>query len=216
MFSIIGSLILPFCYTACSWRNNSTIIKGFPDIRWDQTCGFGYAPNAQMPQTFMATTIDLPDFSSPYNSIHPRDKQDVASRLVLSALQVAYNIKTMGRFVGPMISAFSVDLITNRMTLDFDNGTDPIRVKSMDGFEICCSVNNMSKCDGTDDSKWLPSPIVSYDTTSVTVATCDGMWIMGIRYAWRESPCLSSKMCAVYSVENDIPMSPYISIGLIN
>jgi hypothetical protein len=71
-------------------------------------------------------------------SIHPRDKQDVASRLVLSALQVAYNIKTMGRFVGPMISAFSVDLITNRMTLDFDNGTDPIRVKSMDGFEVRC------------------------------------------------------------------------------
>lgn len=74
----------------------------------------------------------------------------------------------------------------------------------------------MSKCDGTDDSKWIAAPIVTYDDTSVTVATCDGMWIMGIRYAWRESPCHTPKMCAVYSVENDIPMSPYILIGLIN
>ena len=51
------------------WRNDSSIIKGFPDIRWHQTADFGYVPNPVMPKTFMAVAIDLPDFSSPYNRL---------------------------------------------------------------------------------------------------------------------------------------------------
>ena len=39
----------------------------------------------------MAVAIDLGDPTSPYGSIHPRDKQDVGSRLALSARAVVYN-----------------------------------------------------------------------------------------------------------------------------
>ena len=49
-----------------------------------------------MPNTFMAVAMDLGDFKSPFGAIHPRDKQDVGSRLVLGALNVAY-----GQHVNP-------------------------------------------------------------------------------------------------------------------
>ena len=49
-----------------------------------------------MPNTFMAVAMDLGDFKSPFGAIHPRDKQDVSSRLVLGALNVAY-----GQHVNP-------------------------------------------------------------------------------------------------------------------
>lgn len=196
------------------WRNDSSIITGFPDIRWHQTADFGYVPNYRMPKTFMSVAIDLPDFTSPYNSIHPRDKQDVASRLVLSALPVAYNINTMGKYQGPRVTAFYIDIGYHTLTLELDNGTTPITVRAKDGFEVCCSKNNQSKCDGQ-DSKWISAPIVASGTANVTVAACNGEWTMGIRYLWRESPCKTVKMCAVYTVENQLPMAPYLEVGLI-
>ncbi|XP_045171966.1 sialate O-acetylesterase-like isoform X2 [Mercenaria mercenaria] len=207
--------MFPFGFVQLApWRNDSTIEKGFPDIRWHQTADFGYVPNYRMPKTFMAVAVDLPDFTSPYNSIHPRDKQDVASRLVLSALPVAYNIKSMGKYQGPRISAYFIDIGYHTLTLALDNGTTPITVRSKNGFEVCCSRNNQSRCDGT-DSKWIDAPIIASGTNNVTVSSCNGEWTMGIRYLWRESPCTTVKMCPVYTVENELPMAPFITVGLI-
>lgn len=45
-----------------------------------------------MPNTFMAVAMDLPDDTSPYGSVHPRDKQDVGARLMIGALKFAYNL----------------------------------------------------------------------------------------------------------------------------
>lgn len=49
-----------------------------------------------MPNTFMAVAMDLPDPTSPYTEIHPRDKQDVGVRLGMGGLNVAY-----GQHVNP-------------------------------------------------------------------------------------------------------------------
>jgi len=81
-------------------------------------------------------------------------------------------------------------------------------------FQHCCSRNNQSKCDGT-DSKWLPARLTGSDVYGVTMdSPCVGQWIMGVRYAWRESPC-GFKACPVYTVENDLPMAPVSVVGLI-
>lgn len=208
--------VFPFGFVQLApWRNDSSIIKGFPDIRWHQTADFGYVPNPVMPKTFMAVAIDLPDFSSPYNSIHPRDKQDVASRLVLSSLAVAYD-KSAGKFQGPMVTAFYIDIGFFTLGLEFDNSTTPLDVRATDGFEICCSLNNQSLCNGS-DSKWIQAPIIKHTSTMVTLSYKDGCsneWVMGLRYIWRESPC-DVKKCAVYSVENSLPVPPFITKGLI-
>ncbi|CAB1431009.1 unnamed protein product [Pleuronectes platessa] len=81
----------------------STSIKtstsdGFPNIRWHQSADVGFVPNPRMPRTFMA--LDLPDESSPYHTIHPRYKRDIAYRLSLGARAVAYN-ETDVNFLGP-------------------------------------------------------------------------------------------------------------------
>ncbi|KAL4233525.1 hypothetical protein ACF0H5_008206 [Mactra antiquata] len=195
-------------------RNIRNITTGFPDIRWHQTADMGYVPNALMPNTFMSVAIDLPDYNSPYGSIHPRDKQDVAYRLYLGGLQVAYNIKAMGRYQGPQITAFFIDIGYHTLRLELDHSKQPIDVKSKDGFEVCCSRNNQTQCDGT-DSTWMTAPIIKYDKTSVTIPSCNGQWTMGVRYLWQESPCVTPKMCPVYSVENDLPMAPYKLVGII-
>ena len=70
-----------------------------------------------------------------YFSIHPRDKQDVASRLVLSSLAVAYN-KKPGKFQGPMVTAFYIDIGFFTLGLEFDNGTSALDVRATDGFEV--------------------------------------------------------------------------------
>lgn len=69
---------------------------GATGIRWFQTgspskgAAFGHLPNAVMPNTFMAVTIDLGDAASPYGSVHPRHKVEVAERLALAGRKVAY------------------------------------------------------------------------------------------------------------------------------
>jgi len=48
-----------------------------------------------------ASAIDLGDIDSPDNNIHPRDKQDVGSRLALVGEQLIYNMDTLSQ--GPVL-----------------------------------------------------------------------------------------------------------------
>ena len=70
--------------------NSNTSNNGFPKIRWAQTADYGFVPNERLQNVFMAVAMDLGDPDSPLGSIHPRDKQDVGARLVLSARAVVY------------------------------------------------------------------------------------------------------------------------------
>ena len=83
-------------------------------------------------------------------------------------------------------------------------------------LQVCCSPDNQTYCD-LPRTKWIPTPIVANTSTSVTVSyqPCAGQWIVGLRYAWRESPC-AFKQCAVYSKENALPMAPFLANGLFN
>ena len=58
-----------------------------------------------MPQTFMATTYDLGDSSSPYGSVHQRHKKEVAERLAAAGLAAAYSKTT---YTGPYVSKVSL------------------------------------------------------------------------------------------------------------
>ncbi len=52
----------------------------------------------------MAVAMDLGDPTSPYTSIHPRDKQDVGARLVLAGRSVAYGDHSV-YYTGPLAKA---------------------------------------------------------------------------------------------------------------
>ena len=56
-------------------------------VRYGQTSNAGRVPN---PRTFMAVTTDLGDPGSPFGDIHPRDKQQMASRHILLICRPRY------------------------------------------------------------------------------------------------------------------------------
>ena len=84
--------------------NSNVTVDGFPVIRWAQTADYGYVPNTRMKNVFMAVAMDLGDPTSPYGSIHPRDKQDVGARLALAGRAVAYG-DTAVYYSGPIATA---------------------------------------------------------------------------------------------------------------
>ncbi|XP_035680030.1 sialate O-acetylesterase-like [Branchiostoma floridae] len=184
---------------------------GFPAIRWHQTADYGYVPNPAMPNVFMAVAVDLPDAKSPFGSIHPRDKQDVASRLVLAARAVAYG-ETDVMFHGPRPVSVSVDASTKNIDWIYPKDMN-ITVKSKDGFEVCCS-KDLSQCDMT-SKEWSPVPIVSSTSYSITLQLSQDCWedVTYIRYLWKQWPC-DFQECAVYSAENDLPEPPFFGCML--
>ena len=94
-----------------------------------------------MPKTFMAVALDLPDDTSPYKAIHPRDKTDVADRLVLGALDVAYDKHIL--WTGPIFSGWNVTIIGEnyqQVNITFrEESIHPIlgiEIRDQNGFEV--------------------------------------------------------------------------------
>ncbi|XP_049339723.1 sialate O-acetylesterase isoform X1 [Astyanax mexicanus] len=187
----------------CTYRKHTH--DGIPEIRWHQTADYGYAPNQRMKNTFMAVALDLPDEHSPWGSIHPRDKQDVAYRLVLGARAVAYGEKGVS-FQGPFPT--SVQFYKNYLNITYNQmiRTSP----SNDTFEICCSVYQKPCGSG---SEWFPAALQEQDRVSdsvlVSVDGCSADSVAALRYAWSDWPC-EFKDCPVYSADSALPAPPFI------
>ena len=53
---------LSFTYFQLStYTNDSSVIDGYPVLRWHQTFDVGYVPNDVVPKVFMAVALDLRD-----------------------------------------------------------------------------------------------------------------------------------------------------------
>lgn len=93
---------------------------------------YGYIPNAAMPNTFLATTVDLGDALSPFGAVHTRYKSDVSFRLGQGALRTAYG--DAAAYGGPR---FSKALMRNassgvEVTLMFnDTGSEGLELRPM-------------------------------------------------------------------------------------
>ncbi|KAK3097659.1 hypothetical protein FSP39_011831 [Pinctada imbricata] len=176
----------------------------FADLRWSQTAQIGFVPNYKMKNTFMAVAMDLPDFTSPAGSIHPRYKHDIARRLMLSSMAVAYH-QTGFDYQRPFPTSYKLDQTHSHIVIEFDHGSTPIEVRVTAGFEICCTTGRHI-CKEI-DSGWKNATMTSHSTTSVTL-DAHNCTIGGVRYAWRESPCALRK-CAVYSRDSNLPAPPF-------
>ncbi|KAK7107962.1 hypothetical protein V1264_015781 [Littorina saxatilis] len=201
----------PFGYVQLAGNANTSLVGAFPGERWAQTANYGYNPNPAMPKTFMAVAMDLPDYNSPRGTIHPRYKQDVAQRLVLGALNVAYGQKDVV-FQGPFPSAFMEGQHT--LEIQYDHGHAKLTVRNNKGFEVCCSVSNMTHCDDRHDA-WVAALLTKHQTSLVTLGTsrCGTRHVVGVRYEWRTSPC-DFKQCSLYDSASGLPAPPYISHDL--
>ncbi|KAI9537209.1 hypothetical protein NQZ68_027243 [Dissostichus eleginoides] len=190
-----------------TWKKESKS-DAFPNIRWHQTADTGFVPNPRMQNTFMAVAMDLPDERSPYNPIHPRDKQDVAFRLSLGARAVAYGEQDVA-FRGPFPSQILSTPKYLEVTYDQEVSVTP----SENIFEICCSE---SESPWDPKAHWVPAPIMQWGPTTVQLSTslCSPTeQVAALRYAWRDWPC-DFKACPIYSASKILPAPPFISTNL--
>ncbi|XP_056112443.1 sialate O-acetylesterase [Rhinichthys klamathensis goyatoka] len=198
------ALDFPFGFVQLSTYRKNDQLDGFREIRWHQTADYGFAPNERMKNTFMAVAIDVPDKKSPWGSIHPEDKQDVAYRLVLGARAVAYGEKNVS-FQGPFPT--HAILYKSFISIVFNQAVNAIHDDDDDFFEICCSEDKM--CGS--NNNWLPVPIIKHGLNYVYVSKppCTAASITAVRYLWTDWPC-QFKACPIYSTYGHLPAPPFI------
>ncbi|NWX69594.1 SIAE acetylesterase, partial [Alca torda] len=189
--------LLPFGFVQLSTYRRQSPDDSFARLRWHQTADLGVVPNARMPGTFMAVAMDLCDEHSPYGSIHPRDKQNVAHRLQLGARAVAYGEKELV-FQGPYPTRAVLEVTRGLLNLTYSQEL-ACRQRDTRAFEVCCS----TPCG------WLPAPVVAVGSRTVTLALAGcGTLVLALRYAWAEWPC-EYQSCALYNTRG-LPAPPFL------
>ena len=192
---------------AANGKDNSTD-NGFPGIRWSQTASYGYVPNPAMQKVFMAVAMDLGDPTSPFGTVHPRDKQDVGKRLAWAGRVIAYGDRAV-YYTGPLVQTATLQRNTGSasvqsVSVTFGHVSEGLeKLRSPYGFEIgCTSVGNTTTyIEGTATS-------IQGDNVMVEFPLCSsGSTANVIRYAWRDYPCVF-KQCAIYS--GGLPSPPFI------
>jgi sialate O-acetylesterase len=65
-------------------------------------------------------------------------------------------------------------------------------------------------------ANWYSANIVDFSDYTVTLSwkQCAGSFLMGVRYAWRETPCYYLS-CPIYGLTTKLPATPFIYQGLI-
>ncbi|XP_046365463.2 sialate O-acetylesterase-like [Haliotis rufescens] len=203
------SNMFPFGFVQLAPFRHWNVNSGWGILRWHQTADFGYVPNDRMKNTFMAVAMDLPDYNSPHGNIHPRDKADIAERLYIEAMIVAYKRTDLLNQRGPFPTGFTEVVDRETVQISYANTKTTIEKRNNNGFEVCCVPrkdisDTRNFCPMTYPSKlWKAVPITHSDSTSVTIdyhsaCTSNNPYLGGIRYEWKESPC-DMKKCAVYN-----------------
>ncbi|MDF1850170.1 MAG: sialate O-acetylesterase [Verrucomicrobiales bacterium] len=141
-----------------------------------------------LPNTGETVIIDLGEA----NDIHPKNKYDVASRLVRWALAKDYGIPGIEP-QSPLYREMKVE--GGKAILTFDSvsgGLRTVDVNEVRGFAIC----------GEDRQwKWAEAKITGKDT--IEVWSADVAAPVSVRYAWAENP-----VCNVYT-KDGLPLTPF-------
>jgi sialate O-acetylesterase len=142
-----------------------------------------------LPNTGEAVIIDLGES----NDIHPKNKYDVAARLVRWALAKDYGIANMEP-QSPLYREMNV--AGDKATLSFDHvdgGLRTVDVNAVKGFAIC-----------GEDRKWvLADDVKIVGTDTIEVRSSQVAAPVAVRYAWADNP-----VCNVHS-KNGLPLTPF-------
>ena len=175
-----------------------------PMIRWHQTADHGYVPNEDLPDSFMAVSLDTYDEE---NGIHPRNKQLPSKRLASAGLNVAYGLKdfpTNGPFpetvtFNQMDDSIQVDILIDQ---DFTwNDTET------NGFRYCCS-EDLTICNAH-SGQWINVESVTLNGRAFTmvIPSCS----VGIAYLWERTPVLATEGLPIYAADQfRLPAAPWI------
>ena len=146
----------------------------------------------------MAVAMDLGDPTSPFGSVHPRDKETVGMRLSLAGRAIAYGDNDV-YYTGPLVTGYSNNVFTFH---NIPEG-EKLQLNSEYGFEIGCTSGSKAN--------WLPGTakeVQGNDGIMVDFPSCpEGYTATAVRYSWMEDPCPYLK-CAVYC--DDLPSPPFV------
>ncbi|CAF1027244.1 unnamed protein product [Adineta steineri] len=201
----ITDIQFPFGFVQLStFTNDSSVVGGFPMLRWQQTFNVGYVPNDVVPKVFMAVALDLRDDP---NNIHPRTKHDVGYRLSRAGLAVAYGQAV--EFQGPIVKNVLYTAGSQTVNIVY-TGVSNIELRNPAGFEVCCQGSQCSN-----DALWVPSAVTTRAGLTLTLAipsSCSGKQLYGLRYLWRETPCLFKEAALYSATDANLPSPPYMKI----
>lgn len=141
-----------------------------------------------LPNTGQAVIIDLGEA----NDIHPKNKYDVAARLVRWALEKDYGIPNIVA-QSPTFREMSIE--GNKATLAFDHvsgGLRTVDVNEVHGFAIC-----------GEDRKWVWADARITGRDTIEVWSDEVAAPVAVRYAWAENP-----VCNVHS-KDGLPLTPF-------
>lgn len=178
--------------------------RSYAPVRWQQTAGFGIAPNPAMPNTFMASAVDIGQRDSPAKGPHVQNKQDIGRRLVLS-YQKEFMLDKDIFAPGPL--ARSAMLKGGNLTITFRSLSPrgfrsplPSRI----GFELSSGADIWVDVSGVE---------LGDNATSVVIAVPDGLNPVFVRYLWAMNPCLPEhgKECPLHDADgNGLPALPFV------
>jgi sialate O-acetylesterase len=162
------------------WPNRPDTWYNNPDVREAQ------ATVLSIPNTGMAVTIDIGD---PVN-IHPKDKQDVADRLMRIALAKTYGRKI--EYSGPVYESMKVEGSSIRISFTHVNGGLVSKGGDLRTFTIADK-----------DGKFVPATArIDHDT--LVVSSPDVPEPAAVRYAWDNYP----EGCNLYNSDG-LPAPPF-------
>lgn len=167
-----------------------------------------------LPNVGMASAIDLGDPTSPDGDIHPRDKQSVGNRLMLSIVDIVYGSDVVS--VGPVPSGMSVTAGSNQnvsVVFTFPDGlaNSDLHFAGTEACSFnftggCCDQNPFEIVDST--GVWHRAVDVEIDGLQVTVTgpvLPTGVTVEAISYAYQPYA-----QCCLYNAAG-LPMTPIYS-----
>lgn len=144
--------------------------------------------NLSVPNTAMVVAIDNAK-ADDYNNIHPKDKQQIGTRLALAAKAIAYNEKI--EYMGPIYN--KVKIKGNTATISFSHTGSGLMAKTdtIKGFAISGA-----------DKVWHHAK-ASIKGDKITLTNSDVKTPVAVRYGWAKNPD-----CNLYNNEG-LPASPF-------
>jgi sialate O-acetylesterase len=145
----------------------------------------------RLPHTGEAVIIDLGEG----RDIHPRNKQDVAKRLVRWALANEYGVSDIA-YKSP--SYKSMEKQGNKVILSFDNVGQGLYT-----FDLADKAAGFAIAGSDKKFVWADAKLVPGTTDKIEVSSDRVSDPASVRYAWADNP-----VCNVYS-RNGLPLNPF-------
>jgi sialate O-acetylesterase len=163
-----------------------------------------------LPSVGFASAVDLGDPTSPFNNIHPRNKEEVSARLILAARNIAYGESSVV-WQGPTFAS-ATQVVSNQVATITVSFTTYGKIGLVYQIATCPTTEGVpeNNCAGWEvqlnDGNWYTATSAANSGNTVVVTlhlSSTSSSVLGVRYAYSIWPLTS-----LYSAEG-LPAIPF-------